>query len=483
MFYLFSHFFRNNKRLSVGILNKKIGHRAVFSRKIFGFGVHIEFLPVMEHPFDASWGYQVTGYYAPSSRFGNPDDLKYLIDVCHQNGIGVILDWVPAHFPKDDFALARFDGTALYEHEDSRLGEHPDWGTYIFNYGRNEVKNFLIANAVYWLKEFHADGLRIDAVASILYLDYSRKEGEWIPNKYGGNENLEAIEFLKHMNSVIHDYYPDALIIAEESTAWGGVTKPISENGLGFTYKWNMGWMNDFLSYMSKDPIHRKYHHNELTFSMLYAYSEKYILVLSHDEVVHGKRSLLSKMPGDDWQKFANFKLLLGFMISHPGKKLLFMGTELAPWHEWNEKDGLDWRLLQWEPHNNARLFLEHLNKLYLNEPALWELDHYPEGFEWIDANNVEQSILSFYRHGKNAENDLLFICNFTPETYFEFRVGVNAPGEYREIFNTDAKIYFGSGVIRNSSHYTENISWNGRPYSLRFGLPPLGLVIFKRMR
>jgi len=450
--------------------------------KEMGF-THIEFLPIMEHPFDGSWGYQVTGYYAPTSRFGAPDDLKYLIDICHRNGIGVILDWVPAHFPKDDFALARFDGTALYEHEDARRGEHPDWGTYIFNYGRNEVKNFLLANAVYWLREYHADGLRIDAVASMLYLDYSRKEGEWIPNKYGGNENLEAIEFLKHMNSVLHEYFPDALIIAEESTAWGSVTKPVQENGLGFTYKWNMGWMNDFLSYMSKDPIYRKYHHNELTFSMLYAYSENYVLVLSHDEVVHGKRSLLSKMPGDDWQKFANFKLLLGFMTGHPGKKLLFMGSELAPWHEWNDKEGLDWRLLQWEPHKNARLYLEHLNKLYVSEPALWELDTRPEGFEWIDAGNADQSVVSFIRHGKDPDQDLLFVCNFTPETYFEFRTGVNMPGKYREIFNSDAKIYYGSGVIRNSEHVSENVPWNGRPHSISFGLPPLGMVIFKRIK
>ncbi|MDD3806549.1 MAG: 1,4-alpha-glucan branching protein GlgB [Candidatus Marinimicrobia bacterium] len=449
--------------------------------KTMGY-THIEFLPIMEHPFDASWGYQVTGYYAPTSRFGIPDDLKYLIDECHQEGIGVILDWVPAHFPKDDFALARFDGTALYEHEDTRLGEHPDWGTYIFNYGRNEVKNFLLANAVYWLKEFHADGLRMDAVASMLYLDYSRKAGEWIPNKYGGNENLEAIEFLKHVNSVIHEYFPDALLIAEESTAWPGVTRPVQDNGLGFTFKWNMGWMNDFLSYMSKDPIFRKYHHNELTFSMLYAYSENYILVLSHDEVVHGKRSLLSKMPGDDWQKFANFKVLLGFMITHPGKKLLFMGSELAPWHEWNENQGVEWHLLQWEPHKNAKIYVEHLNKLYLNEPALWEQDHKPEGFEWIDVNNADQSIISFIRHGKNYQEDLLVMCNFTPETYFEFRVGVNIPGEYQEIFNSDAKIYYGSGVIQNSTHSSVEIPWNGRPHSISFGLSPLSMIIFKRI-
>ena len=449
--------------------------------KKLGF-THIEFMPLSEYPFDGSWGYQVTGYYAITSRFGTPDDFKYLVDLCHQNGIGIIMDWVPAHFPKDDFALRRFDGTALYEHEDPRQGEHPDWGTLIFNYGRNEVKNFLLSNAIYLLKEFHIDGLRIDAVASMLYLNYSRKEGEWIPNKYGGNENLEAIGFIKHLTTVVGKYFPDALIIAEESTAWGGVCNPVHAGGLGFDYKWNMGWMNDFLGYMKRDPIYRKYHHNELTFSMLYTFTEKFILVLSHDEVVHGKGSLLSKMPGDDWQKFANFKLMLAFMYSHPGKKLLFMGTEFAPWNEWNEMQGVQWELSQWSPHKNAEIFLSQLNHLYLREPALWDKDNEPSGFEWIDSNNANQSIISFIRHGKNKKDDLIIVCNFTPETYFEFRLGVNEKGNYKEIFNTDHKDINGSGVAQNGIHETENVNWNGRNQSIRFGLPPLGAVFFKKV-
>ncbi len=448
--------------------------------KKLGF-THIEFMPLAEFPFDGSWGYQVTGYYALTSRFGTPDDFKYLVDLCHQNGIGVIMDWVPAHFPKDDFALRRFDGTALYEHEDPRQGEHPDWGTLIFNYGRNEVKNFLLSNAIYLLKEFHIDGLRIDAVASMIYLDYSRNEGEWIPNKYGGNENLEAISFIKHLNTVIGKYFPNALVIAEESTAWGGVSNPVHSGGLGFDYKWNMGWMNDFLEYMKKDPIHRKYHHGELTFSMLYAYTEKFILVLSHDEIVHGKGSLLSKMPGDDWQKFANFKLMLAFMYSHPGKKLLFMGNEFAPWNEWNEMQGIQWELAQWSPHKSAEIFLSQLNHLYLQEPAFWEKDNDPSGFEWIDSSNSKQSIISFIRHGKNKKDDLIIVCNFTPETYFEFRLGVNEKGKYKEIFNTDHKDINGSGVIKNGIHQTEDVNWNGKDQSIQFGLPPLGVVIFKK--
>ena len=449
--------------------------------KKLGF-THIEFMPLSEYPFDGSWGYQVTGYYALTSRFGTPDDFKYLVDLCHQNGIGIIMDWVPAHFPKDDFALRRFDGTALYEHEDPRQGEHPDWGTLIFNYGRDEVKNFLLSNAIYLLKEFHIDGLRIDAVASMIYLDYSREEGEWIPNKYGGNENLEAIGFMKHLTTVVGKYFPNALIIAEESTAWGGVSNPVHAGGLGFDYKWNMGWMNDFLEYMKKDSIYRKYHHNELTFSMLYAYTEKFILVLSHDEIVHGKGSLLSKMPGDDWQKFANFKLMLAFMYSHPGKKLLFMGTEFAPWNEWNEMQGVQWELSQWSPHKNAEIFLSQLNHLYLQEPALWEKDNEPFGFEWIDSNNAKQSIVSFIRHGKKKKDDLIIVCNFTPETYFEFRLGVNEKGKYKEIFDTDHKDINGSGVIQNGIHKTENINWNGKNQSIIFGLPPLGAVIFKKI-
>ncbi|MFA7630161.1 MAG: 1,4-alpha-glucan branching protein GlgB [Candidatus Neomarinimicrobiota bacterium] len=448
--------------------------------KTYGF-THIELMPVMEHPFDASWGYQVTGYYAPTSRFGNPDDFRFFVDYCHQNGIGVILDWVPAHFPKDEFSLGRFDGSALYEHVDPRLGEHPDWGTFIFNYSRNEVANFLIANALYWLKEFHADGLRIDAVASMLYLDYSRKTGEWVPNRYGGNENIEAIEFMKRLSTIVGKYYPSSLLIAEESTAWGGVSHPVHTGGLGFDYKWNMGWMNDFLRYMSKDPIYRKYHHSDMTFSMLYQYSENYILSLSHDEVVHGKRSLLSKMPGDDWQKFANFKLLLAFMFCHPGKKCLFMGSELAPWNEWNEERGLEWELQKWEPHRTAGKFMKALNAFYRESPALWQRDQEPAGFEWIEGGNTEQSIASFLRRGKYKKDDLLVVFNFTPETYFDYRIGVPEAGIYEEAFNTDEDVFNGSGVISNRAQHAEKIEWNGRKYSIKIGVPPLGCVVLRR--
>ena len=448
--------------------------------KKLGF-THIELMPVMEHPFDGSWGYQVSGYYAPTSRFGNPDDFRFFVDYCHQNGIGVILDWVPAHFPKDEFSLGRFDGSALYEHVDPKLGEHPDWGTFIFNYGRNEVTNFLISNALYWLKEFHADGLRIDAVASMLYLDYSRKTGEWVPNRYGGNENIEAIEFMKRLSTIVGKYFPSSLLIAEESTAWGGVSHPVHTGGLGFDFKWNMGWMNDFLRYMSKDPIYRKYHHGDMTFSMLYQYSENYILSLSHDEVVHGKRSLLSKMPGDDWQKFANFKLLLSFMYCHPGKKCLFMGSELAPWNEWNEERGVEWELQQWEPHRSAGKFLETLSAFYRQSPALWQRDQEPAGFEWIDGGNTEQSIASFLRRGKHKKDELIMIFNFTPETYFDFRLGVPDAGTYEEAFNTDAAEYNGSGVVRNWAQQAEKIEWNGRKYSIKIGVPPLGCVIMRR--
>lgn len=448
--------------------------------KKHGF-THIELMPVMEYPFDGSWGYQVTGYYAPTSRFGEPDDLRYFVDYCHKHGIGVLLDWVPAHFPKDDFALAQFDGTALYEHVDPRKGEHPDWGTLIFNYGRNEVQNFLVSNALYWLKEFHVDGLRIDAVASMLYLDYSRKEGEWVPNQYGGNENLEAIEFMKKLSTIVGKYFPKALLIAEESTAWGGVSHPVHTGGLGFDFKWNMGWMNDFLRYMQKDPVHRKYHHSDMTFSMLYQYSENFILSLSHDEVVHGKGSLMNKMPGDDWQKFANFKLLLSFMYAHPGKKLLFMGSELAPWGEWNEERGIEWELEQYEPHKTASKFMIALNKLYKKSPALWEKDQEPDGFEWIDGGNMEQSIASFLRRGKDIKDDLIVVCNFTPETYFDYRIGVPEAGIYDEVFNSDSKDYNGSGVIKNKAQTTEAIDWNGRKQSIQIGIPPLACVIFKR--
>ncbi len=448
--------------------------------KKHGF-THIELMPIMEYPFDGSWGYQVTGYYAPTSRFGSPDDLKYFVDYCHKHDIGVILDWVPAHFPKDDFALARYDGTALYEHFDPRRGEHPDWGTLIFNFGRNEVQNFLVSNALYWLKEFHVDGLRIDAVSSMLYLDYSRNDGEWLPNKHGGNENLEAIEFMKKLSIIVGQYFPKAMLIAEESTAWGGVSHPVHSGGLGFDFKWNMGWMNDFLRYLEKDPIHRKYHHSDMTFSMSYQYSENFILSLSHDEVVHGKGSLLNKMPGDDWQKFANYKLLLSFMYAHPGKKLLFMGSELAPWNEWNEERGLEWELEQYEPHKTASKFMTALNKIYLASPALWEMDQDPHGFEWIDGGNIEQSVASFFRRGKKAKDDIVVVCNFTPEPHYDFRLGVPEVGEYEEIFNSDSKHYNGSGIFRNKSVLSEKIEWNGRKQSVVIGLPPLSCMMFKR--
>ncbi len=442
---------------------------------------HIEFMPVMEHPFDGSWGYQVTGYYAPTSRFGTPDDFKYLIDQCHLNGLKIILDWVPAHFPKDEFALGRFDGTALYEHSDPRKGEHPDWGTYIFNYGRNEVKNFLIANAVYWIREFHADGLRIDAVASMLYLDYSRREGEWIPNRYGGRENLDAIEFIKHMNSVLKDYFPDALIIAEESTSFGNVSFPVRDNGLGFDYKWNMGWMNDVLRYFAKDPIYRAHHHNDLTFSMVYAWSEHFILVLSHDEVVHGKRSLISKMPGDDWQKQANYRLLLAYMMTHPGKKLNFMGYEFSPWREWSPERGMEWDLLQWDFHRHSRDYVRDLNSIYLQEKALWQRDHRPDGFEWIDVDNTRQSIISFIRRGENPEDILFILLNFTPQSYRGYRVGIPDSGRWDCIFNSDDLRFGGSGFPVDTKYETQNVPWQYRSFSLSVNVPPLGALILKQ--
>ena len=380
---------------------------------------HIEMLPGEEHPFDGSWGYQVTGYYAPTSRYGSPDEFKQFVDACHQNGISVILDWVPAHFPKDDFALARFDGTALYEHQDPRLGEHIQWGTYIFNYGRKEVANFLLANALYWMDIFHIDGLRVDAVASLLRLDFCKEEGQWLPNVYGGSENLEAIEFLKHMNSVIAEREPGALMIAEDSTAWPGVTKKVDEGGLGFSLKWNMGWMNDFLSYIKLDPIYRKYHQNKLTFGMAYHYAENFVLVLSHDEVVHTKSSMIGKMPGDVWQSFANLRLSYGFMMGHPGKKLLFMGGEFAQYSEWSEARSLDWHLLQYADHQEMQAYVKELNHLYTEEPAFWAEDFDPNGFQWIECDDAESSIVSFVR--RSEEKELVFLCNFTPVVHRGF--------------------------------------------------------------
>ena len=440
---------------------------------------HVELLPVMEYPFDGSWGYQVTGYYAPTSRYGSPDEFKQFVDACHQNGISVILDWVPAHFPKDDFALARFDGTALYEHQDPRLGEHIQWGTYIFNYGRKEVANFLLANALYWMDIFHIDGLRVDAVASLLRLDFCKEEGQWLPNVYGGSENLEAIEFLKHMNSVIAEREPGALMIAEDSTAWPGVTKKVDEGGLGFSLKWNMGWMNDFLSYIKLDPIYRKYHQNKLTFGMAYHYAENFVLVLSHDEVVHTKSSMIGKMPGDVWQSFANLRLSYGFMMGHPGKKLLFMGGEFAQYSEWSEARSLDWHLLQYADHQEMQAYVKELNHLYAEESAFWAEDFDPNGFQWIECDDAESSIVSFVR--RSQEKELVFLCNFTPVVHRGFSLGVPQEGVYHERLNSDAARFGGSDVI-NAVPLQSRAEPAGRcPFRVELDVPPLGMVILER--
>ena len=448
--------------------------------KAMGF-THIELLPIMEHPFDASWGYQTVGYYAVTSRFGTPSDFMYLVDRCHQEGVGVILDWTPAHFPRDAHGLAFFDGTHLYEHADPRRGEHPDWGTLVFNYGRNEVQNYLLSNALFWIDKYHIDGLRVDAVASMLYLDYSRRAGEWIPNALGGRENLEAIAFIKRLNEVLHTRHPGALMIAEESTAWPAVSRPVYIGGLGFDLKWNMGWMNDTLRYMSLDPIYRKHHHGELTFSLLYAFHENFILPLSHDEVVHGKRSLLEKMPGDDWQKFANLRLLFGYMFAHPGKKLLFMGSELAQRSEFWEAVTVDWSLEKSPWHQAIQRLLADLNQLHRTEPALYEVDFEWSGFEWIDANDATASVLTFMRRAKNLDDFIIAVCNFTPVTREEYRVGVPHPGFYREILNTDSRFYEGTNVGNAGGVQAEPVPWNDRPYSIRLRLPPLAAMYFKR--
>lgn len=441
---------------------------------------HIELLPVAEHPYDGSWGYQTTGYYSVTSRYGLPEDFMYLVDTCHQNGIGVILDWVPAHFPKDGHGLARFDGTALYEHLDEKQGEHPDWGTHIFNYGRNEVKCFLISNAIFWFEKYHIDGLRVDAVASMLYLDYGKKEGQWVPNKWGGRENLEAVEFLKQLNTTVFRYFPGVMMIAEESTSWPLVSKPPYAGGLGFTFKWNMGWMNDFLSYVSMDPIYRKYHHNKITFSLMYAFSENFILVLSHDEVVHGKCSMINKMPGDYWNKFAGLRVSYGFMYGHPGKKLLFMGGEFGQFIEWNYQQSLDWHLLGYEAHKKLQRYVKDLNNLYKKEKAMYQLDFCPEGFEWIECNDVDQGVFSFIRKGKDQGDILVFVCNFTPVLYNDYRIGVPQDLYYMEILNSDSEIYGGSNAGNLGGVYAEKIPFHERPYSLKIQVPPLSTLIFK---
>jgi len=441
---------------------------------------HVEFLPLKEHPYGPSWGYQVSAYFAPSSRYGTPDDLRFLVDHLHQQGIGVIMDWVPAHFPKDAFALGRFDGTALYEHEDPRKGEHPDWGTYIFNYGRHEVRNFLIANALYWLREFHLDGLRVDAVASMLYLDYSRKEGEWVPNEFGGRDNLDALSFLKELNEVTHRECPGVLMIAEESTAWPQVSRPVYAGGLGFDFKWNMGWMHDTLKYFQTDPLFRGGNHNALTFGLLYAWSENFILPFSHDEVVHMKGALLNKMPGDQWQKFANLRALYAYMWAHPGKKLLFMGGEFGQWSEWTETRSLDWHLLETPVHKGVLELIKDLNQLYLKHAALWESDTDASGFSWIEVDNAAANVIAFRRIAPSDGKEVICVCNFSPVVRDNHRIGLPRKGTYKQIMNTDAEKYCGGGFGVVKSIKAEKTPWQGFDYSAAITLPPLGTMWFE---
>ncbi|GFO70879.1 1,4-alpha-glucan branching enzyme [Bathymodiolus japonicus methanotrophic gill symbiont] len=455
---------------------QELAHQLVDYIQDMGF-THIELLPITEHPLDASWGYQTTGYFAPSSRHGNADDFRYFVDYCHRHNIGVLLDWVPAHFPKDDFALARFDGSSLYEHEDPRKGEHRDWGTLIYNYSRNEVKNFLLSSAYFWIEEFHIDGLRVDAVASMLYLDYSREENDWLPNMYGGNENLEAIDFLRELNTVTHEQHPGTVVIAEESTSWPQVTRPTWTGGLGFSMKWNMGWMHDMLSYMQQDPVHRRHHHDQLTFGMLYAFTENFVLPFSHDEVVHGKGSMLAKMPGDEWQKFANLRLLYTFMFTYPGKKLLFMGCEFAQGTEWNFNQELDWYVMDYSFHKGMHTLVKDLNHMYVQHPALFQHDFDNQGFEWIDCHDVEQSIISYQR--KTDNETLIVILNFTPVPRDNYRIGVPAPGTYLEIFNSDSQYYAGSNA-GNGQVFSEPTPWMNQDQSINVAIPPLAGIVFK---
>jgi len=441
---------------------------------------HVELLPINEHPFDGSWGYQTIGYFAPTSRFGTPQDFMYLVDTLHRHGIGVILDWVPAHFPRDAHGLGFFDGSHLYEHADPRQGEHKDWGTFIFNYGRTEVAEFLLANALFWLEVYHIDGLRVDAVASMLYLDYSRKEGEWIPNRYGGRENLEAIDFLKRFNELVYQEHPDVMTFAEESTAYPMVSRPTYLGGLGFGFKWNMGWMHDTLDYMSQDPIHRSFHHHRLTFSLLYAYHENFILPFSHDEVVHGKGSMIGKMPGDDWRKFANLRLLYGYMYTHPGKKLMFMGCEIGQWTEWDHDASLDWPLLEYPFHQGLQRWVRDLNTFLRGEPALYELDNNPAGFSWIDCNDSQQSVLSYIRRGKEHEDTIVCVGNFTPVPRHNYRLGVPVMGYWEEVLNSDAPIYGGSGQGNFGGKEATPQSVHGENHSLNVTLPPLAIMVFR---
>jgi 1,4-alpha-glucan branching enzyme len=441
---------------------------------------HVEFLPVMEHPFDGSWGYEVIGYYAPTSRFGTPADFMYLVDCLHQREIGVIVDWVPAHFPKDEAGLGYFDGTHLYEHSDPRQGEQPDWNTFVFNYGRCEVRGFLIANALFWYEKYHVDGLRVDAVASMLYLDYGRRKEQWIPNQYGGKENIDALQFLRQLNEQVYAAFPNAMMIAEESTAWPMVSRPTFLGGLGFDLKWNMGWMHDTLEYMSKDPIYRRYYQNKITFSLVYAFSENFVLPLSHDEVVYGKGSMVKKMPGDDWQKFANLRLLYGYMWGHPGKKLLFMGDDFGQCDEWNHDSSLDWQLLEHPLHSGLRRWVRDLNTFYRGQPSLYEVDFEPSGFEWVDCGDFEGSVISFLRRAKNPDDATLFICNFTPVPRHNYRVGAPVNGYWTEALNSDALLYGGSGQGNRGGVEAIPLPLHGRPYSLELTIPPLGVLVLR---
>jgi 1,4-alpha-glucan branching enzyme len=442
---------------------------------------HIELMPVMEHPFSGSWGYQVIGFFAPTSRFGTPDDFRFFINECHRHGLGVILDWVPGHFPKDPHGLARFDGTALYEHDDPRQGEHRDWGTLIFNYGRTEVRSFLLSSALYWLQEFHLDGLRVDAVASMLYLDYSRSHGEWIPNQYGGRENLEAVDFLQRLNTVTHGRLPGTITVAEESTAWPAVSRPTYVGGLGFTFKWNMGWMHDMLQYVQQDPVHRRWHHNQITFSMLYSFTENFVLPFSHDEVVHGKRAMLDKMPGDLWQKHATLRALYGYMFGHPGKKLMFMGSEFGQWREWDHDSSLDWHLLDEPLHRGLQAWVRDLNQTYRREPSLHEVDFEGQGFSWIDCQDNENSVISMIRRARNERDFTVMVVNFTPIPRPGYRVGVPEAGWYREILNSDAELYGGSNMGNGGGIHTGPVVAHGQQQSLSLIVPPLGFVLLKK--
>jgi 1,4-alpha-glucan branching enzyme len=441
---------------------------------------HVELLPIAEHPFGGSWGYQITNFFAPTNRFGTPDDFAWFVDHLHSKGISVILDWVPAHFPKDPHALARYDGTCLYEHEDPRQGEHKDWGTLIFNYGREQVVTFLISNALYWLDRYHIDGLRVDAVASMLYLDYSKSDGEWVANKYGGKENLEAIAFIKKLNELVHTEFPGVVTIAEESTSWPGVSRPVYTGGLGFTFKWNMGWMHDSLKYMQEDPIYRRWHHDKLTFALLYAFNENFVLVLSHDEVVHLKGSMITKMTGDDWQKFANLRALYSYMYATPGKKLLFMGADIAQWSEWNHQKSLDWELVNYDPNHGINELVKKLNFLYSSEPALYEMCHESKGFQWIDFRDSDNSVISFLRKARNSDDYIVVICNFTPQILHNYRIGVPREGFHEEILNSDSYIFWGANVGNEGGVHAEQIAWHEHMWSISVDIPPLGVLYLK---